>query len=155
MARFIPLGVCPLPGIRHEIRQRVVPIGKTLVQFERLLRGRPRFGQIIFRIEKPAADETSVDVGEIGMRERVAGIGGDSPGEILTRFLPVLRPTLGAVEMPLEQQFVRGGVPRILRPESLLLAGGPPLQLLCNVARDFRHMWQVGCFPSVLLPPHL
>ena len=119
------LGVGPLPGIRHEIRQRVVPIGKTFVQFERLLRRRSRFGQILFRVDQPAVGETPIDVGQIGIGERVTGIGGDSLNEVFARFLPVLRPSLRAMEMSFEQQFVRFRVPHLARRRDLVLDQRP------------------------------
>ncbi len=69
-----------------------MPIGKTLVQFERLLRRLSGFGQILFRVDQSAIGETPIDVGQIGIGERVTRISGDRPNEVFARFLPVLRP---------------------------------------------------------------
>ena len=92
-----------------------MPIGKTLVQFEGLLRRLSGFGQIHFRVEQSTVGEAPIDVGQIGIGERVPRIGGDRSNEVFARFLPVLHPSLRAMEMSLEQQFVRFRVPYLAR----------------------------------------
>ena len=92
-----------------------MPIGKTLVQFEGLLRRLSGFGQILLRVDQSTVGEAPIDVGQIGIGERVPRIGGDGPNEVLARFLPVLRPSPRAMEMSFEQQFVRFRVPYLAR----------------------------------------
>ena len=134
-----------------------MPIGQTIVQFERLLRRRSRFGQILSPVDKPATHKTPIDVGQIGVGERVTRIGGDRPSEVVARLLPVFRSSLRAMEMPFEKQFIRFRVARLGRRSTVRLTRGRvDEQLRGNVARDVRrHLKQIRWLADVLLAPHL
>ena len=67
--------------------------------------------------------------------------------EVVGRLLPFFRPSLRAMEMPLEKQFVRFGVAHLVRPGLRRLARGrSDQQLRGDVARDVRrHLKEVRC----------
>ena len=102
-------------------------------------------------------DETPVDVGQISMGERVAGIDGNRPSEIFARLLPILHAALRPMVVPLQQELVRLGIPDLGRGEPLLLARCEArLQLSRNLIGNLRlHLKQVCAAAEILLAPHL